>query len=114
MPMKSWYKRNNHFKTRLRQLQELYPIAEQQLCLLLQYHWLQIQSIQQLFQQLRNKSRQHTFTKLCVEMTGTIVAPTVTSTDPISNATGVALNKTITANFSTVMDPLTINATNSH
>jgi hypothetical protein len=29
--------------------------------------------------------------------TGTIVAPTVTSTDPISNATGVALNKTITA-----------------
>jgi hypothetical protein len=45
-------------------------------------------------------------------MTGTIVAPTVTSTDPISNATGVALNKTITANFSMVMDPLTINATN--
>jgi hypothetical protein len=26
--------------------------AEQQLCLLLHYHWLQIQSIQQLFQQL--------------------------------------------------------------
>jgi hypothetical protein len=44
--------------------------------------------------------------------TGTIVAPTVTSTDPINNATGVALNKTITANFSMVMDPLTINATN--
>jgi hypothetical protein len=44
--------------------------------------------------------------------TGTIVAPTVTSTDPNSNATGVALNKTITANFSMVMDPLTINATN--
>jgi hypothetical protein len=44
--------------------------------------------------------------------TGTIVAPT-TSTDPISNATGVALNKTITANFSTVMDPLTINTTNT-
>ncbi|PKH67925.1 hypothetical protein CXF59_05450 [Flavobacterium sp. ALD4] len=44
--------------------------------------------------------------------TGAIVAPTVTSTDPINNATGVALNKTITANFSMVMDPLTINATN--
>ncbi|WP_016990679.1 Ig-like domain-containing protein [Flavobacterium sp. ACAM 123] len=44
--------------------------------------------------------------------TGTIIAPTVTSTDPINNATGVALNKTITANFSMVMDPLTINATN--
>jgi hypothetical protein len=40
-----------------------------------------------------------------------LVAPTITSTDPISNATGVSLNKTITANFSTVMDPLTI-ATN--
>jgi hypothetical protein len=44
--------------------------------------------------------------------TGSIVAPTVTSTDPINNATGVALNKTITANFSMVMDPATINATN--
>ena len=44
--------------------------------------------------------------------TGAIVAPTVTSTDPINNATGVALNKTITANFSMVMDPLTINTTN--
>jgi hypothetical protein len=33
------------------------------------------------------------------------------STDPNSNATGVALNKTITANFSMVMDP-TINTTN--
>jgi predicted component of type VI protein secretion system len=29
-----------------------------------------------------------------------------------SNATGVALNKTITANFSMVMDPSTINTTN--
>jgi hypothetical protein len=37
---------------------------------------------------------------------------TVTSTDPNSNATGVALNKTITANFSMVMDPSTINTTN--
>jgi hypothetical protein len=31
--------------------------------------------------------------------TGTLVAPTITSTDPISNATGVSLNKTITANL---------------
>ena len=43
--------------------------------------------------------------------TGTIVAPTVTSTDPINGTTGVSLNKTITANFSMVMDPLTINKT---
>lgn len=43
--------------------------------------------------------------------TGTIVAPTVTSTDPINGTTGVSLNKTITANFSMVMDPLTINTT---
>jgi hypothetical protein len=42
--------------------------------------------------------------------TGTIVAPTVTSTDPNSNATGVALNKTITATG--LMDPSTINTTN--
>jgi hypothetical protein len=39
------------------------------------------------------------------------VAPTVTSTDPINNATGVALNKTVTANFSTAMTASTINAT---
>lgn len=43
--------------------------------------------------------------------TGTIVAPTVTATDPINGTTGVSLNKTITANFSMVMDPLTINKT---
>ena len=43
--------------------------------------------------------------------TGTIVAPTVASTDPINGTTGVSLNKTITANFSMVMDPLTINTT---
>lgn len=34
--------------------------------------------------------------------------PTVISTDPINNATGVALTKTVTATFSTPMDPLTI------
>ena len=39
------------------------------------------------------------------------VPPTVTTTDPANNATGVALNKTVTANFSVPMDPLTITAT---
>lgn len=43
--------------------------------------------------------------------TGTAVAPAVISTDPINNATGVALNKTVTATFNMVMDPLTINTT---
>lgn len=37
--------------------------------------------------------------------------PTVTSTDPISAATGVALNKKIAATFSKAMNPLTINNT---
>jgi hypothetical protein len=35
--------------------------------------------------------------------------PTVISTDPVNGATNVALNKIITATFSTIMDPLTIN-----
>jgi uncharacterized repeat protein (TIGR02543 family) len=35
-------------------------------------------------------------------------APTVISTDPVSLAVGVALNKVISANFSEAMDPLTI------
>ncbi len=43
--------------------------------------------------------------------TGTTIAPTVISTDPANNETGVVLNKTITATFSMLMDPLTINAT---
>lgn len=43
--------------------------------------------------------------------TGTIVAPEVTATDPSNNATGVALNKIVTANFSTPMDIATINNT---
>jgi hypothetical protein len=43
--------------------------------------------------------------------TGALIAPTVTSTDPINGTTGVSLNKTITANFSIAMDPLTINGT---
>lgn len=37
------------------------------------------------------------------------VAPTVTSTDPIPNASNVSLNKTLTANFSMAMDQSTIN-----
>ncbi|MBK8788293.1 MAG: Ig-like domain-containing protein [Chitinophagaceae bacterium] len=43
--------------------------------------------------------------------TGTAVAPAVISTDPVNNATGVTLNKTVTATFNMVMDPLTVNAT---
>ncbi len=42
--------------------------------------------------------------------TGAIVAPTVISTDPVNNATGVPVNKIVTATFSMLMDPLTINA----
>lgn len=37
--------------------------------------------------------------------------PIVVSTDPANGATGVALNKVITATFSTVMNPATINST---
>ncbi len=44
--------------------------------------------------------------------TGALVAPTVTSTDPINGTTGVSLMKTISANFSMIMDPLTIDVTN--
>jgi hypothetical protein len=39
----------------------------------------------------------------------TDVIPTVTATDPINNAIGVALNQTVTADFSTIMDAATIN-----
>ncbi|TDD75483.1 Ig-like domain-containing protein [Flavobacterium caseinilyticum] len=39
-----------------------------------------------------------------------VAAPTVTATDPISNATGVALNKVISATFSVPMDPSTLNS----
>jgi hypothetical protein len=42
----------------------------------------------------------------------TAVAPTVTSTDPLDLATGVPLNKVISATFSKAMDPSTINTTN--
>ena len=43
--------------------------------------------------------------------TGATVSPVVIATDPLNNATGVTLNKTITASFNMAMDPLTINAT---
>lgn len=42
--------------------------------------------------------------------TGVITAPSVISTDPADGATGVLLDKTITATFSTPMDPLTMNS----
>ena len=41
----------------------------------------------------------------------TAAAPTVISTDPTNNATGVDVNKTVTANFNMPMDPTTINGT---
>ena len=40
--------------------------------------------------------------------TGTVLAPKVILTDPLSNATGVALNKVVTATFNMPMDPLTL------
>jgi len=40
-----------------------------------------------------------------------VVLPVVTSTDPANNATGVALNKVITATFSMPMNALTLSAT---
>jgi hypothetical protein len=43
--------------------------------------------------------------------TGSITAPSVTSTDPANNAPGVILNKKVTANFSEAMDPLTLTGT---
>jgi hypothetical protein len=39
-------------------------------------------------------------------------APTVSSTSPLPNANGVAINSLVIASFSKAMDPLTINATN--
>ena len=42
--------------------------------------------------------------------TGDVTLPTVIATDPLNGATGVVLNKKITATFSELMNPLTINA----
>jgi hypothetical protein len=44
--------------------------------------------------------------------TGAILLPVVISTDPLSNETNVVNNKTITATFNMVMDPLTMTAAN--
>ena len=41
--------------------------------------------------------------------TGVLVAPTVILTDPLNNATNVQLNKVVTATFSEVMNPATLN-----
>lgn len=41
----------------------------------------------------------------------TDIVPTVAVTDPLNNAINVALNQTVTADFSTIMDASTINAT---
>jgi hypothetical protein len=43
--------------------------------------------------------------------TGALVAPSVILVDPLNNATGVPLNKVVTATFSEVMNPATINNT---
>ena len=43
--------------------------------------------------------------------TGATLSPTVTSTDPANNATGVVLNKIVTATFNQPMDQLTLTAT---
>ncbi len=43
--------------------------------------------------------------------TGTLIAPIVTSTDPLNMESGVALNKIINASFNMPMDPLTISGT---
>lgn len=43
--------------------------------------------------------------------TGSVLAPKVILTDPLNQATGVALNKVISATFSEPMDPLTITTT---
>ncbi|MBA4153776.1 Ig-like domain-containing protein [Flavobacterium sp.] len=42
--------------------------------------------------------------------TGVLVAPTVILTDPLNNAINVPLNKVVTATFSEVMNPATLNA----
>jgi len=43
--------------------------------------------------------------------TGATISPIVVSTDPANNATGVLLNKTVTASFNQAMDPLSLTAT---
>ncbi|MBP4137032.1 Ig-like domain-containing protein [Flavobacterium geliluteum] len=43
--------------------------------------------------------------------TGMLLRPVVTAADPINNAIGVALNKTISATFNMAMNPATLNST---
>ena len=43
--------------------------------------------------------------------TGSTLSPTVVSTEPVNNATGVFINKVIKATFSVPMDPLTFTST---
>jgi hypothetical protein len=43
--------------------------------------------------------------------TGATISPIVVSTDPANNATGVVLNKIVTATFNQAMDPLSLTAT---
>lgn len=43
--------------------------------------------------------------------TGSVLAPNIINTDPFNLATNVQLNKTISATFNQVMNPLTVNAT---
>jgi hypothetical protein len=43
--------------------------------------------------------------------TGTTISPVVTSTDPLNNATGVFLNKTVMVSFNQPMNPLSITTT---
>ncbi|WP_300566615.1 Ig-like domain-containing protein [Flavobacterium sp.] len=49
--------------------------------------------------------------KIWTFTTGSITAPFVSTTDPTNNASGVALNKVIMANFSMPMNPLTVDNT---
>ncbi|MBA3828592.1 MAG: Ig-like domain-containing protein [Taibaiella sp.] len=53
----------------------------------------------------------YTWSFTTVSGTSVITPPTVIATDPVNNATGVLPTKQITATFSKVMDPLTINST---
>ena len=43
--------------------------------------------------------------------TGTTILPVVIATSPLNNAINVALNKVVTANFSMLIDPLTVSGT---
>jgi hypothetical protein len=44
--------------------------------------------------------------------TGVVLSPTVIATDPVNSASGVFVNKVVTATFSVPMNPLTVTSTN--